>query len=535
MAVLFRSSSPKTSPTTKKFKFNPGQIPADALFSNPLMRYLCLVGGSRSGKTFFIVRAIMMRALTASHSDHCILRFRANAAKQSIWHKTLPDVNRICFPDHRFIEHKQDGFWEAPNGSRVWVGGLDDKARVEKILGNEFATIFLNECSQISYPSVELVQTRLAQIVAMDLPGLSGNLMQRMYFDLNPVGKLHWSNELFGNFRDPVSKKPLANPEQYGRLFLNPEQNAANLTKDYLDYLRNNRNERHRKRFYEGVYVDEVEGSLWTYELIEQSRCTEEDLPEMRQTIVIIDPSGTMDKSKEADIETRPTNDEVGIVVASLGVDGRVYLRQDLSCVEGPKGWGKRAVAAYHAFKADRIVAEVNYGGGMVEYVIKSLDANVPVKSIRAAPGQGKHVRAEPVSTLYAEDMIRHVGKFGDLEDQLCAFTTLGYGGPKSPDRADAWIWGVTDLVLQDAGAEGWIEYYRQLAAKEGFKLEDAAPEYGFEITPEAVKDCKVMVPEGTSHVYLSDGTCLLVPPDRIITVPEQDAKTLGRRGWQRI
>src|SRR5690348_10440048 len=128
MADRSRSSSQRTSPSTK-FKLNPGQIPADALFANPLYRYLCLVGGSRSGKTFFIVRAIMSRALAASNSDHCILRFRANAAKQSIWHKTLPDVNRVCFPKHRFIEHKQDGFWEAPNGSRIWVGGLDDKAR----------------------------------------------------------------------------------------------------------------------------------------------------------------------------------------------------------------------------------------------------------------------------------------------------------------------------------------------------------------------------------------------------------------------
>lgn len=534
MAVLSRSSSPRTNRTTK-FKFNPGQIPADALFSNPLMRYLCLVGGSRSGKTFFIVRAIMMRALIASNSDHCILRFRANAAKASIWHKTLPDVSRICFPDHKFVEHKQDGFWQASNGSRIWVGGLDDKARVEKILGNEFVSIFLNECSQISYPSVEMVQTRLAQIVAIDgLPGVAGDMIQRMYFDLNPVGKLHWSNEIFGNLRDPNNKKPLANPEQYGRLFLNPAQNAKNLSQQYLDSLRLNPNERHRKRFWEGVYIDEVEGSLWTYEEIEKARCTEEDLPEMRSTIVIIDPSGTMDKSKEADIDTKPTNDEVGIVVASLGVDGRVYLRQDISRVDGPTQWGKAAVAAYHAFKADRITAEVNFGGGMVEYVIKSIDPNVPVKCIRAAPGQGKHIRAEPVSTLYKNDKIRHVGKFGDLEDQLCAFTTLGYGGPKSPDRADAWIWGVTDLLLQDAGAEGWIEYYRRLAAEEGIKL-DAGPEYGFEITPEAPKECKVLVPDGTSHVYLSDGSCMLVPPDRIIIVPEQDAKSLGRRGWQRI
>jgi hypothetical protein len=534
MADRSRSSSAKTRPNTE-FELNPGQLEADELFANPVLRHICAVGGSRSGKTFFIVRAIMSRACMASGSRHVILRSKANAAKQSISLLTLPAVNALCFPNHKFLFHKSDNYWEGSNGSEIWVGGLDDKERVEKILGKEYATIFLNECSQIAYASVRLVRTRLAQVVAIDAPGLpGGDLTQRMYYDLNPVGKLHWTNSIFGKKVDPDSKKPMPSPEQYGRLFLNPEQNKKNLSKEYLDELRNEPNERHRKRFYEGIYIDEVDGALWTYEQIEAIRCTEEDLPEMSQTIVVIDPSGAMDKSKDADVEVKPKNDEIGIVVLSLGVDGRVYLRRDLSMVAGPTEWGKAAVAAYHAYKADRIVAEVNFGGGMVEYVIKSLDDNVPVKCIRAAPGQGKHIRAEPVATLYAKDRARHVGKFADLEDQLCAFTSLGYGGPKSPDRADAWIWGVTDLVLQDCGAEGWIEYYRRLAAEVGAKNVET-PEFGFDISPEATKSNRIVVPQGTSHVYLMDGTCLLVPQDRIITVSEEDAAALGRRGWQRI
>src|ERR1700744_1622987 len=134
MAARSLLRSPRTKANTE-FKLNEGQIPADALFANQLLRYICLVGGSRSGKTFFIVRAIMKRALMAQNSDHCILRFRANAAKQSIWHKTVPEVNRVCFPNVRFTEHKQDGFFAGPNGARIWVGGLDDKALVEKDLG----------------------------------------------------------------------------------------------------------------------------------------------------------------------------------------------------------------------------------------------------------------------------------------------------------------------------------------------------------------------------------------------------------------
>lgn len=164
MAARSQLSSRKTNLSTKKpqFEFNPGQVEADALFANPARRHICAVGGSRSGKTFFIVRAIMMRALRGQDSRHAILRYRANAARQSIWLDTLPKVNKICFPDYPFKEHRQDGFWEGPNGSQIWVGGLDDKERVEKILGNEYSTIFLNECSQISYSAALIVRTRLA-------------------------------------------------------------------------------------------------------------------------------------------------------------------------------------------------------------------------------------------------------------------------------------------------------------------------------------------------------------------------------------
>lgn len=429
------------STSKPSFKPNPGQEPAYALFNDPLLRHICLVGGSRSGKTFFIVRAIMMRALKASNSSHAILRFRGNAARASIWLDTLPKVNRLCFPDHHWIEHRADSFWEASNGSRIWVGGLDDKDRVEKILGQEHATIFLNECSQIGYGSALLARTRLAQ----NVPGLT----QRMYYDLNPVGKTHWTNVVFGLKKDPVEDKPLENPEQYARLFLNPEQNRQNLTEAYLKELRDAPT-RHRQRFYEGIYVDEIEGALWTFAQFEELRVEEDELPELLQTIVVIDPSGASTPSRDAaDIDVKPKNDEIGIIVASLGADGIVYLRKDLSMLGGPELWGKAAIAAYHHFKADHIVAEVNFGGDMVAYVIRSLDGGVPVKKVRAS--EGKHIRAEPVSAHYHRKLVRHVGTFPKLEEQLCDFTTLGYNGPKSPDRADACLVAGT-IIATDRG-----------------------------------------------------------------------------------
>lgn len=102
-------------------------------------------GGARSGKTFLIIRAIIYRALQGERSRHAILRFHANAARASIALDTLPKVMRLCFPDLSLKERRQDGFFELPNGSRIWIGGLDDKDRVEKILGLEYSTVFLNE------------------------------------------------------------------------------------------------------------------------------------------------------------------------------------------------------------------------------------------------------------------------------------------------------------------------------------------------------------------------------------------------------
>ena len=124
----------------------------------------CLVGGSRSGKTTLLVREIANRALRVKDSRHAILRLRANAARASIALDTLPKVFRLWHPDELLKRHRTEGYFSLENGSEIWIGGLDDQERVEKILGKEYATIFLNECSQIPYSSVLVALTRLAQV-----------------------------------------------------------------------------------------------------------------------------------------------------------------------------------------------------------------------------------------------------------------------------------------------------------------------------------------------------------------------------------
>lgn len=428
--------------------FSAGQEAARLLLDGS-QRYTCLAGGTRSGKTLLIVRAIVKRALEAGASRHAILRFHANAARASIALDTLPNVMRLCFPDTKLKEYRQDGFFELPNGSRIWIGGLDDKDRVEKILGLEYVTIFLNEASQIPYSSVLVAFTRLAQTVP--------EIKQQAFIDLNPNSKSHWTNVLFGEKRDPVTHKLLNDPENYKRLFLNPVDNAANLSKEFLESLCN-LPERQRKRFYEGVYIDEFEGALWSAQIIDANRRALDDITlDMRQSVVVaVDPSGA---SGRDDLGA----DEIGIIVAARGFDGDAYILADVSCREAPAVWSRRAVFAFHEYRADCIVAESNFGGEMVRAVIQACDPNVPVRLVTAS--RGKAVRAEPVSLRYEKKQIHHVGRFPKLEEQLCGFSSAGYIGSGSPDRADAAIWALTHLFDVQGGA-GIIEFYRRQAEK---------------------------------------------------------------------
>src|SRR5215210_8462045 len=161
-ALPLRGGTSVTPRTEQRFRLTERQTLANKLLGGP-QKHTLLRGGSRSGKTFVLVRAMVLRALRGAGSRHAILRFRGNAARASIWLDTLPKVLRLCFPGLPWKPHKQDGYVALPNGSEVWIGGLDDHDRVEKILGMEFVTLFYNECSQIPYASVLMARTRLAQ------------------------------------------------------------------------------------------------------------------------------------------------------------------------------------------------------------------------------------------------------------------------------------------------------------------------------------------------------------------------------------
>jgi len=186
-----------------------------------------------------------------------------------------------------------------------------------------------------------------------------------------------------------------------------------------------------------GEYIEEVEGALWTYETIARWRVRAEDVPDLARVVVAIDPSGGDEDG----------NDEQGIIVAGRGVDGQGYVLADRSCKLSPGGWSRRAIHAYEEFKADRVVGEVNFGGDLVIHTVKTTaqDMDMVVATKKLSASRGKVARAEPISALYEQGRVHHVGEFPELESQMRSWTDdSGW----SPDRMDALVWALTELMV---------------------------------------------------------------------------------------
>jgi len=219
--------------------------------------------------------------------------------------------------------------------------------------------------------------------------------------------------------------------------------NAANLAPDAVRHLlARYEGTRLGRQELEGELLDDVPGALWTRDRIDELRVRV--APELVRIVVAIDPAVTSDE----------TADETGIVVVGRGADGQSYLLADLSGRLSPDGWARRAVDAFRTWQADRIVAEVNNGGDLVETTLRTVDPLIPYRAVHAA--RGKRTRAEPVAALYEQGRVHHVGPFPDLEDQLCAALPEGGGGPD--DRLDALVYGITELDLAGSGWEWWVE-----------------------------------------------------------------------------
>lgn len=218
-------------------------------------------------------------------------------------------------------------------------------------------------------------------------------------------------------------------------------ENEENLAKSALDML---------KRRYEGTtlgrqelyaeIIEELEGALWSNKIIDEARLPADTEKELKQIIVAIDPAVTNNED----------SDETGIMVVGKDHNNEYYVLEDASGKYSPDGWARKAINCFYDWDADRIVAEVNNGGDLVERLLRGMDVNIPYRSVRAT--RGKLVRAEPIAALYEQRRVHHIGYFPELESQLCSYT--GETKP-SPDRLDALVWGISE-ISRSKGEVNW-------------------------------------------------------------------------------
>ncbi|MFC1929741.1 DNA-packaging protein [Chloroflexota bacterium] len=218
-------------------------------------------------------------------------------------------------------------------------------------------------------------------------------------------------------------------------------ENRDNLAPDFLNYILSRyEGTRLGRQELAGEILDDNPEALWQRDKIDELRVRQH--PDLTRVVVAIDPQAT----------NNPESAETGIIVAGTAhISGQLhgYVLADLTIKGTPDKWATAGVTGYYNYKADRIVGEVNNGGDMVEHTVRTVDRNVAFKKVHAS--RGKAVRAEPISALYEQGRIHHVGFFPDLEDQLCEWVP----GDKSPDRLDALVWALTELML---GSQSYID-----------------------------------------------------------------------------
>ena len=283
----------------------------------------------------------------------------------------------------------------------------------------------------------------------------------------------------------------------------------------------------------EAELLDDMPGALWHRQLIDDTRLLPVDsltpvqLPHLARVVVAIDPA------KEVGEDAA----ETGIMVTAIDGNGHGYLLEDLSIAGTPEEWAREAVVAYDEWEADLIVYEANQGGEMVASVLRAAARNmkeegnrsadfIPLKAVHAT--RGKMVRAEPVSQLYEQGKIHHVGTFPELEDQLCEYTPDGKMG-YSPDRMDALVWGFTELLVGGIPHEGLMDYYRQ----ESKAIADRLAGGNKPVLTSAL--VSLQGPAGINRAYGAEGDEYLLGNDGHFRVKETDVKGLETAGFHRV
>ena len=293
-------------------------------------------------------------------------------------------------------------------------------------------------------------------------------------------------------------------------------ENAANLAAPFLQSIQARYSgTRLGKQELEGLLLSDTPNALWKLDDIEAARILPAQLPPLRRVVVAIDPA----------VSNNLNSDETGIIVAGRADDGHAYVIADYSLKGSPETWAREAIKAYHRHHCDRLIAEVNQGGDLVQTTLRMIDPAIPFKSVHAS--RGKVIRAEPISALYEQRRVHHVGQFPMLEDQMAAFTSdfdrgrAGY----SPDHVDALVWALSELMVEPVAGWGLIEYTRLEAERVNAPRANPNDASTFTVTLRAP-------PGASGTLYLMSGRLVSVPPDGLVAMSVEDSKPLIGIGW---
>lgn len=391
--------------------------PLAFFFDSDYCRYRIAYGGRSSGKSWTAAQALIVRALQKKIRILCCREIQ-NSIKDSV-KKTLENsIERMGLSS--FFTSTKDGI-TAYNGSEFIFKGL--YAHPEQIKSLENISIaYVEEAESVSKESWDVL-----------IPTIRAENSE-IWICFNPRDK---------------------EDETFQRFVVSPPKNSVSAWVNYTD-----------NPFCPQVMIDEAEAlreknldeynhiwlgfcrvanqnALWKSKLIDSLRVPSVNPDELDRIVIAIDPAAT----------SKASSDETGIVAAGVkygrnGADDQFYVLEDASLRGTPVQWARTALELYYFYSADRIIAEVNNGGDMVESVIRNADDNVSYSAVRAT--RGKILRAEPVAALYEQRRVHHAGYFAILESQMCNFT--GSDGEKSPDRLDALVWAITELADGGSG-----------------------------------------------------------------------------------
>jgi len=380
-------------------------------------RYKGAYGGRGSGKSHFFADMAVERCMLYPGTRIVCVREVQKSLKESVKRLVEDKIDDMGVSRQFGILH--DSIKAPGNGIILFQGMQDHTAESIKSLEG-FDIGYVEEAQTMTARSLEMLRPTIRRDPAGGRPG------SELWFSWNPR---HTS--------DPVDEL-LRGPE--------PPPSAVVVRANYMDnpffplVMEEERayDEGHKPERYAHIWLGEYEpmavGAIFNRGNIQRNRRPPDPdrLPDMERILVAIDPAVTAD------------GDQHGIVVVAKGADNRGYVLADGSTAGSPGKWARTALALYDEFEADAIVAEVNQGGDLVKENIRAHRQDVAVIEVRAS--RGKHKRAEPIAALYEQDRISHVGSFPELEHQLCLITHHGYEGEDSPDRADAMVWGFTEL-----------------------------------------------------------------------------------------